>query len=330
MTRSESCFDGGVLQVLLHALRRWSREVRRRAASGLPSHSRGRSASSAATPSTRSELPHEGVLSSLPCLCVRDACVCDVVSREWRAACALVFSDPWWRARFEALRGDVPRGHPKSVYLQAVKVARRGLNFRTGDTHVFNVSRSLEYIARVGPVKDQPWLAFVGAPTTGRRFVAINVFFAWSWCCRIGVMESQHDSVTVQTVAEIMDQSPWFVTARPPSRFEEDKLVIEGRDDVQADADIFPCHGSFVHHLAGGRRMATLGILMDFGRVTFFVRSSNGEWASTGVIAESAAPLVPFVRHPLQDAELLDIVEPPAILAASRDDLIALLRARTV
>jgi len=168
----------------------------------------------------------------------------------------------------------------------------------------------------MSPAADKFWLASVGAPTHGRRFVALNVCFAWSWCCRLGVIAWPGEGPVYVGAEELA--TCWHVTVRPASRYEESTLCIEGVGDNgprEADMKLPRCRGSYVHHLGEGCRQATFGILIDHGSVSFFIRSTGGTWASTGVVAESSQGLVAFVGHPLQEAELLDLTEPPWIPA---------------
>mmetsp|Transcript_50757 Transcript_50757/g.90282 ORF Transcript_50757/g.90282 Transcript_50757/m.90282 type:complete len:140 (-) Transcript_50757:14-433(-) len=124
-------------------------------------------------------------------------------------------------------------------------------------------------------------------------------------------MEASHEPLS--TVKEITEANLWCVTARPPSRFEDGKLAIEGVNEARVDVTLEPKRFSFVHHDKEGLRQATFGILIDHGRVSFFMLSRSGRWSTTGVVAESASELVPFVASPIQEAQLLNIVEAPQV-----------------
>merc|ERR1739841_48840 len=111
-----------------------------------------------------------------------------------------------------------------------------------------------------------------------------------------------------ESADEFLQSDLWRVTARPPSRYEEDSLLLEGLNNVQVDVKLVPRRHSFVQHLVEKRRVATFGVLIDHGSVSIFMQSKSGRWSSTGIIARSPSALVPFVSHPIQEAILLDLV----------------------
>lgn len=241
-------------------------------------------------------------------LSAEDAACCDAVSLSWRADGIHA-----WRKRCELLNVEVCAADPKRRCAEALRAARESLQFRVlGECQLFG--------DRVCPSTGKPFLSFIGSPSSGRRFTAIKVFFRWSACCHLGVMEASCQSMS--SVKEIVDANLWSVRARPPSRFEDGKLAIEGLNETRVDIRLTPQRGSFVHHEREGLRQATFGILLDHGRVSFFMQSQSGSWSTTGVVAESAAALVPFVASPIQEVQILNIIEAPEVPALRHETAI--------
>mmetsp|Transcript_130126 Transcript_130126/g.236427 ORF Transcript_130126/g.236427 Transcript_130126/m.236427 type:complete len:310 (+) Transcript_130126:43-972(+) len=258
----------------------------------------------------RFALPSEVTTGALVFLDARDAASCDAVSPAWH-----VDGIEAWHERCKLVKGEVHGVNPKLECAEAVRIARQSLHFRIHGNCKFLGADCIR------PAVDKPWIAFIGKPSFGRRFVALKVSFRWSWCCQLGVMKAPGDSSL--TVREILDANLWCVTARPPSRYGDGTLAIEGLNDARVDVNLWPPRPSFVDHKVEGHRQATFGILIDHGSVSFFMLSSGGRWASTGVVAESASALVPFVAHPVQEVELLGMIEAPQLPSFRHEKAIA-------